>query len=48
MLHNIFKCEDEINITQLLHIIELNVNTHNERQQKTINDKINQMQIEGQ
>ncbi len=48
MLHNIFKCEDEIGITQLLHIIELKVDTHDERQQRTIDDEMNQMQIEGQ
>jgi hypothetical protein len=46
MLHNIFKCEDEISITWLIHIIELKVNTHNEGQQRTTNDEMNWMQIE--
>jgi hypothetical protein len=46
MLHNIFKCEDEINIDWLVHIIELKVNTHNEWQQRTINDEMNQKKIE--
>jgi len=43
MLHNIFKCENGISIVQLLHIIELKVNTHYEGQQKTTNDEMNQM-----
>jgi hypothetical protein len=46
MLHNIFKCEDEISIAWLIHIIELKVNTHNEGQQRTTNDEMNRMQIE--
>jgi hypothetical protein len=46
MLHNIFKCENEINIVWLIHIIELKVNTHNDRQQRTINDEMNQKKIE--
>jgi hypothetical protein len=46
MLHNIFKCEDEISIAWLLHIIEPKVNTQDEGQQKTTNEEMNQMQIE--
>jgi len=48
MLHNIFKCEDEINITWLLHIIEPNISTQYEGQQRTTDDKMNEMPIESQ
>lgn len=51
-MHNPFRSKDEENINRLLHIIELEANTHEERQNNkvvviTCDDNLNQSQIEG-
>jgi hypothetical protein len=51
-MHNSFRSKDEENIDRLLHIIELEANTHEEGHNNkvdviTCDDNVNQSQIEG-
>jgi hypothetical protein len=51
-MHNPFRSKDKENINRLLHIIELETNTHEEGQNNkvdviTCDDNVNQSQIEG-